>query len=120
MSRARGGRKSPRRVTRPELPGPRRRQTPASDTVLTMDDLRNKPGMLVGVRDLINIGIIPSYMAMRRQRNAGLFPEPKTLPSRMLAWEARDLSAWFDSLNSDNRYLDKRKRKPLVPAPSGR
>src|SRR5215813_13301154 len=121
MSRtvATGSATSPRRTSRPELPGPRRREIAASDPVLTMDDLRHKPGMLVGVRDLINIGIVPSYMAVRRQRNAGLFPEPKTLPSRLLAWEASRIVAWFDSLDNDNRDCQLTKRSRKAPAHSG-
>jgi len=83
-----------------ELPGPRRRGTRNSDIVLTMDDLRAKPGMLVGVADLVGIGIVPSYMALRRQRMAHKFPEPKTLPSRLLAWEARQITDWYDALPS--------------------
>jgi hypothetical protein len=89
--------KSPRRMNRPELPGPRRRGTP-SKVALTIDDLRARPGMLVGVSDLISIGVVPSYMALRRQRLAGVFPEPKTLPSRLLAWEARQITDWYDAL----------------------
>jgi predicted DNA-binding transcriptional regulator AlpA len=54
--------------------------------------------MLVGVSDLISIGVVPSYMALRRQRLAGVFPEPKTLPSRLLAWEARQITDWYDAL----------------------
>src|SRR5262245_1863116 len=92
--------KPPRRMTRPELPGPRRRETSVVDRAITMDDLREKPGMLVGVSDLITIGVVPSYMALRRQRLAGVFPEPKTLPSRLLAWEARQIVDWYDNLNS--------------------
>lgn len=59
--------------------------------------------MLVGVADLVGIGVVPSYMALRRQRRAGLFPEPKTLPSRLLAWEARQITDWYDSLNNHRR-----------------
>src|SRR5262245_21559916 len=100
MSRtsANSKRKSRRRVTRPDLPGPRRRSRPSSESPLTIQDLRDKPGMLVGVADLVGIGVVPSYMALRRQRIAGVFPEPKTLPSRLLAWEARQITDWYDVL----------------------
>jgi predicted DNA-binding transcriptional regulator AlpA len=97
MGRTPASKVLPRRMTRPELPGPRRRETPAY-TSLTIDDLREKPGMLVGVADLVGIGVVPSYMALRRQRIAGLFPKPKTLPSRLLAWEARQITDWYDAL----------------------
>ena len=107
------GRKRERATAaRPELPGPRRRTRPRLDANLTIDDLREKPGMLIGVADLVGIGIVPSYMALRRQRSAGLFPEPRTLPSRLLAWEARQIVDWYDGLSQDRRGgTDTQKRK---------
>ena len=100
-SAARDVRRKRERATspRPDLPGPRRRSRPSSESLLTLQDLRDKPAMLVGVADLVGIGVVPSYMALRRQRLAGVFPEPKTLPSRLLAWEARQIVNWYDSLN---------------------
>src|SRR5882672_3400835 len=94
------GRRKRERTTasRPDLPGPRRRTSSGAKVTLTMDDLREKPGMLVGVGDLVAMGIVPSYMALRRQLNAHLFPEPKTLPSRLLVWEARQIVEWFGSM----------------------
>jgi predicted DNA-binding transcriptional regulator AlpA len=68
--------------------------------------------MLVGVADLVGIGVVPSYMALRRQRLAGVFPEPKTLPSRLLAWEARQIVDWYDNLEKSDDPYDRRNRQP--------
>jgi len=75
--------------------------------------------MLVGVADLVSIGIVPSYMALRRQRNAGLFPEPKTLPSRLLAWEARQIAHWYDNLDSYKRDVPPDKPNHSAPGHAG-
>jgi hypothetical protein len=87
-----------RRTTRPELPGPRRRAITVPDVTLTIEDLRKKPGMLVGVADLVGIGAVPSYLALRRQIQAGLFPKPKRPPSRFLVWEGYQITDWYDDL----------------------
>jgi hypothetical protein len=63
-----------------------------------LDDLRDTPSRLLGLGDLILLGVIPSYEAYYKQSKAGLFPRGKLLPSRMLAWEARQITEWYDAL----------------------
>jgi hypothetical protein len=63
-----------------------------------LDDLRKTPSRLLGLGDLVVLGVIPSYEAYYKQSKAGLFPRGKMLPSRMLAWEARQIIDWYDAL----------------------
>jgi hypothetical protein len=63
-----------------------------------MDDLRKMPSRLLGLGDLIMLGVIPSYEAYYKQSQAGVFPKAKVLPSRLLAWEARWIIDWYDRL----------------------
>jgi len=72
--------------------------------VITLDDLRKTPGRLLGLGDLVMLGVIPSYEAYYNQSKAGLFPRGKMLPSRMLAWEARQIIDWYDTLPSSDPF----------------
>lgn len=74
--------------------------------MITLGDLRKTPGRLLGLGDLVMLGVIPSYEAYYKQSKAGLFPRGKVLPSRMLAWEARQIIDWYDSLDCGARSSD--------------
>jgi len=86
------------KTARPALPGPRYRGEGVQPLPITLDDLRRAPGRLLGLGDLITIGVIPSYEAYYKQARAGLFPRGKLLPSRMLSWEAQWILDWYDAL----------------------
>jgi|SRR5882724_7892878 len=90
-------RKRHRATSRPDLPGPRRRD-PGVVTNLTLDDLRKARSQLVGVGDLIGIGVVASYMGLRRMMKDGLFPPARRLPSGLLSWEGGQIVDWYDVL----------------------
>lgn len=109
-SLARKGRKRQRATaSRPDLPGPRRRDPRAMPAAtLTIDTLRNNRGQLVGTSDLIVLGVVSSYMGLRRLMKDGLFPSAKRLPSGFLCWEGGQIVDWYDALPSSG---------PAVPLP---
>jgi len=95
-----------RPTSRPCLPGPRVRRRAVEPLPITLDDLRKTPSRLLGLGDLIMLGVIPSYEAYYKQSKAGVFPRGKLLPSRMLAWEARQITDWYDRLDCSVRNGD--------------
>ena len=103
-------RKRQRATSRPDLPGPRRRD-PGAVTRLTLDDLRSARSQLVGVADLIGIGVVASYMGLRRMMKDGLFPPARRLPSGLLSWEGGQIVEWYDALP---RVGEQRARSPLT------
>ena len=92
-----------RPTSRPALPGPRPRRASIEPRPITLDDLRDTPSRLLGLGDLILLGVIPSYEAYYKQSKAGRFPKGKTLPSRMLVWEARQIIDWYELLDCGDR-----------------
>jgi len=72
---------------------------------LTIDALRNNRSQLVGTSDLIALGVVSSYMGLRRLMKDGLFPPAKRLPSGFLCWEGGQIVDWYDALPSSGPVL---------------
>ena len=69
---------------------PRIRPNPS----ITIDDMRERPGMLVTPADLAGAGIVSNYPTLERWIARGGLPRPFRTPSgRQLRWRAGDVLA---------------------------
>ncbi len=61
--------------------------------------------------ELIEIGVVPNRVTLRRLISAGLFPKPLRLSARVLLWDSNEIAALVDRLAAE------RDAEPREPSP---